>query len=224
MPFQNLGQGSIPARNWVWDHSIKEGHAKHWILDDNIRGFYRYNNNLRIRVKSPNFFAACEDFCDRYSNVGLAGLQYKSFAPSKTKWKPFYINRRIYSCILINNSIVHRWRGKYNEDTDLSIRVMKSGLTTILFYAFLCDKMATMLMKGGNTNELYRVDQEFDGRLEMTKHLQKQHPSIVKIVRKFGHWQHHVDYSEFKKLKLIRKSNASNNSGIDEYGLRLCRD
>ena len=35
-PFSNLGQGSIPVRNFVWDHSIKEGHEKHWVVDDNI--------------------------------------------------------------------------------------------------------------------------------------------------------------------------------------------
>ena len=33
LPFSNLGQGSIPARNWVWEHSIQEGHQRHWILD-----------------------------------------------------------------------------------------------------------------------------------------------------------------------------------------------
>jgi hypothetical protein len=27
LPFSNLGQGSIPARNWVWEHSISEGRA-----------------------------------------------------------------------------------------------------------------------------------------------------------------------------------------------------
>lgn len=36
LPFSNLGQGSIPARNWVWEHAIGEGHERHWILDDNI--------------------------------------------------------------------------------------------------------------------------------------------------------------------------------------------
>ena len=25
LPFKNLGQGSIPARNWVWEHSISIG-------------------------------------------------------------------------------------------------------------------------------------------------------------------------------------------------------
>jgi len=25
LPFSNLGQGSIPARNWVWEHAISTG-------------------------------------------------------------------------------------------------------------------------------------------------------------------------------------------------------
>lgn len=28
LPFSNLGQGSIPARNWVWEHSISIGAEK----------------------------------------------------------------------------------------------------------------------------------------------------------------------------------------------------
>lgn len=28
-PFSNLGQGSIPVRNFVWEHSINEGHKRH---------------------------------------------------------------------------------------------------------------------------------------------------------------------------------------------------
>ena len=37
LPFSNLGQGSIPARNWVWEHAISSGAERHWILDDNIK-------------------------------------------------------------------------------------------------------------------------------------------------------------------------------------------
>ena len=39
LPFRNLGQGSIPARNWVWAHSLSINAKRHWILDDNIRSF-----------------------------------------------------------------------------------------------------------------------------------------------------------------------------------------
>ena len=51
LPFSNHGDGPGRARNWCWDHSIKLGAKRHWVLDDNISDFYRLNNNLRIRVE-----------------------------------------------------------------------------------------------------------------------------------------------------------------------------
>ena len=108
------------------------------------------------------------------------------------------------------------WRGRYNEDTDLSLRVMKDGDCTVLFNAFLGDKMATMTQRGGNTDELYAGD----GRFDMAKSLQEQHPDVVKVSWKFNRWQHHVNYEPFKKNKLIRKD-GWDFSGINNYGLSL---
>lgn len=225
LPFSNLGQGSIPARNWVWEHSLSIGAKRHWILDDNIRCFRRMNNNKRIKVLDGSIFRACEDFTDRYMNIALSGMNYTFFAKQGAltkKWsKPFDLNTRIYSIILINNKVNFRWRGRYNEDTDLSLRVLKDGWCTILFYAFIADKQATMTMKGGNSDELYKQDSEFDGRLEMAKSLQKQHPDVCKIAWKWGRWQHQVDYRKFKKNKLIKKKNITISKSIDNYGMIL---
>lgn len=224
LPFSNLGQGGIPARNWVWEHSIAEGHKRHWILDDNISGFRRFYKNERLRVKNGTIFKAAEDFIDRYENVALAGMHYKFFAnTSLTNCinKPFLLNARIYSCICILNSIPFRWRGRYNEDTDLSLRALKAGWCTVLFYAFLADKAATMSMKGGNTDELYKQDAKFDGRLEMAKSLLQQHPDVVKITRKWGRWQHQVDYRPFAKNKLRRKKGIEIPTGVNNYGMKL---
>src|SRR5580765_1764945 len=44
-PFSNLGQGSIPVRNFVWEIAKKQNAERHWVLDDNIRGFWRLNRN-----------------------------------------------------------------------------------------------------------------------------------------------------------------------------------
>ena len=52
LPFSNLGLGGIPARNWVWEHSISIGAKRHWIMDDNIRAFYRLNRNKKNYVGS----------------------------------------------------------------------------------------------------------------------------------------------------------------------------
>jgi len=217
LPFSNLGQGSIPVRNWVWEHAISEGAKRHWILDDNIRCFRRYWKNRKIKVKCGNIFKAAEDFVDRYENVGLAGFQYAMFCIRKENYTPFFLNTRIYSCILIDNSIKHRWRGRYNEDTDLSLRVLKDEMCTVLFYSFLAEKSATMTMKGGNTDELYKDD----GRLKMAESLKEQHPDVVEITHRWGRWQHVVDYSPFKRNKLKLKRGVHIPEEMDEYGMYL---
>src|SRR3990167_2292851 len=150
LPFSNLGQGSIPARNWVWEHSVSISAERHWILDDNIDGFMRLNRNKKIKVASGTIFKCAEDFIERYKNIAIAGFNYDYFAKARQKIPPIYFNTRIYSCILIKNDISYRWRGRYNEDTDLSLRVLKDGWCTILFNAFLADKESTMIMRGGN--------------------------------------------------------------------------
>jgi hypothetical protein len=199
LPFSNLGQGSIPARNWVWDHAVSTGSARHWILDDNMDGFYRLNENKKVKVIDQNPFTACEDFTDRYSNVALSGLNYEFFADRRSTPPPFYLNTRIYSCILINHALPHRWRGRYNEDTDLSLRALKDGWCTVLFNAFLVKKLPTMKLRGGNTDELYAGE----GRLKMAESLRAQHPDVVTITEKWGRPQHHVNYKPFQRNRLI---------------------
>jgi hypothetical protein len=223
LPFSNLGQGSIPARNWVWEHSIAGGADRHWIIDDNISDFRRWNDNRKLVVYSGAFFRAMEDFTDRYENIALAGPNYFMFVKQKYPDNPFRLNTRVYSCILIKNDIQHRWRGRYNEDTDLSLRVLKDGWCTILFQAFMATKKVTMTMKGGNTDELYKQDETFDGRLEMARHLQRQHPDVVKITRKWGRWQHSVDYRPFKGNRLIKKPSVIIPEGVNNYGMVLVK-
>ncbi len=217
LPFSNLGQGSIPARNWIWDHAVAEGWARHWILDDNIRTFFRLNHNLKVPIETGATFVAAEDFTERYTNVGLSGFNYFMFASRKQQTPPLTLNTRIYSCILIRNDLPYRWRGMYNEDTDLSLRVLKDGWCTVLFNAFLAEKAQTMTMAGGNTDELYQGD----GRLRMAQSLQVQHPDIVKIAWKWGRWQHSVDYRPFKANKLMLKPGVTITTGNNEYGMVL---
>ena len=225
LPFSNLGQGSIPARNWVWEDSISKGFKRHWILDDNISEFWRSNYNLRVKVRTGAIFRAAEDFTDRYKNIAISGFHYYMFSPDRVKNPPFYLNTRVYSCILIRNDLNFRWRGRYNEDTDLSLRALKDSWCTILFLAFLAQKTTTMTMSGGNTDELYTGEgsknKEEDGRWKMAKSLIDQHPDIAKITWKWGRWQHTVDYSPFRKNKLIRKKGLKIKRGIDNYGMKL---
>ena len=218
--------GSIPARNFVWEHSIKEGAERHWILDDNIREFFRFNKNRRRRVDTGATFRACEDFVDRYKNVKMAGMNYTYFVvPSENVIykKPYYLNSRIYSCILLSNDIDIRWRGRYNEDTDLSLRILKERNCTMLFNAFLCGKIGTLTMKGGNTEEVYNFnadDKDYDDRYDFAKSLFDQHPDVTAITKKFNRWHHHVDYSGFIQKPIYKDGIVPQPElGNNEYGM-----
>jgi hypothetical protein len=218
LPFSNLDKGSVPARNFVWEHSLANGDKRHWILDDNIEGFHRLNRNEKPKVTSGTIFKCAEDFVDRYTNIAIAGFNYFSFCKATDKVPAYYLNTRIYSCILIDNSIDYRWRGLYNEDTDLSLRVLKDGLCTILFNAFLAGKVTTMRMKGGNTDTIYNTG---DKRLAFAKSLQEQHPDVVKVVWRFNRWHHLVNYKPFAKNILIKKEDIEIKNEVNNYGMKL---
>jgi hypothetical protein len=116
---------------------------------------------------------------------------------------------------LIENNSGYKWRGRYNEDTDLSLRVLKDGLCTIQCNALLCGKVTTQRMKGGNTQEFY----ENEGTLAKSQMLVDMHPDVSKLVWKFNRWHHHVDYGQFKNNKLIFKENIIIPQEINNYGL-----
>lgn len=221
LPFSDLGQGSIPARNWIWDHAIAAGAKRHWVIDDNIVRFYRLNFNRRVPCSTPAIFAAAEHFTDRFSNVALSGFNNIAFAADRDpRIAPYTLNTRIYSMSLIDNSLPFRWRGRYNEDTDLCLRALKAGLCTIQFNAFLGDKATTMTMKGGNTDTVYATG---DHRLAFAESLREQHPDVVSVVWKFDRWHHSVDYSPFKSNRLLYREGITEVGASNEFGMTLRR-
>lgn len=234
MPFHDLGQGSIPARNFIWEWAKQHGHARHWVMDDNILNFVRCTENRKLRVRGGRFLQAMEDFVDRYENIAMAGPHNRGFIyAGNPKMTAFLLNTRVYSCILIDTSLTHRWRGRYNEDTDLSLRVLKDGKCTVMFRTFLMEKATTSTgdanrtggMKGGNTDNVY-IDK--DHRRKFAEELQKQHPDCVKVVWRYERWHHDIDYEHLFTQKLIRKPGViplgtPDKPVINNYDMRLRR-
>jgi hypothetical protein len=228
LPFHDLGQGSIPARNFIWEFCREREWDRHWVVDDNIVSFGRTTMNRRLCVRGGGFFNAMEDFVDRFDNVALAGPHERGFVTDRHPKAPFVLNSRIYSCILIDTTMPLRWRGKYNEDTDLSLRVLKAGKCTVLFRALIMEKLNTASggperapVKGGNAEKLYATG---DYRLEFAKSLRRQHPDVVKVVWRFNRWHHLVDYRPFCGNQLKLKAGIVEHRRINEYGMRLAFD
>ena len=210
-------KGPGAARNFAWEHSISNGFAWHWVMDDNIRRFYRLNNNLKVSCADGTIFHCMEDFVERYDNVAMAGPNYECFVPYRKRFPPFSTNTRIYSCNFIKNDMPYRWRGRYNEDTDLSLRMLKDGWCTIQFNAFLQEKCATQTVKGGNDRDFYSVE----GTKPKSEMLVKLHPDVTELTWRFNRWHHYVNYRPFKRNKLIRKKDIKIPRGINDYGMRL---
>lgn len=122
---------------------------------------------------------------------------------------------------------------------------------TALFYAFLINKIATMTVSGGMTThyrkvgeldpkwrelaeEVHRrglyqseedagVDDErlTDGRWRMAAELAAKHPDVTRISRKWGRWQHHVDYSRFQRNRLAPVPGLRIDPAVNDYGMKL---
>lgn len=222
LPFSNLGLGGIPARNWVWEHAKRSGAERHWIMDDNIDLIERRHQTYRIPCDAGIALRCCEQFVDRYENVAIAGLNYHMFVLRTVQLPPFFLNNHVYSCLLILNSLSQRWRGRYNEDTDLCLQVLSAGWCTVLFNAFMIYKIPTMTMKGGNTADLYKAD----GRLKMARSLERSWPGVVTVGRRF-HRPQHVVKDAWRKfdtpLKLRPGVDLAKLPKIDEHGLQLVK-
>lgn len=209
---KSVGPGA--ARNFCIDHSTQSGFKRHWVMDDNLDAFHYLNRNEKLEVECASTLAAAEDFTDRFENVPISGLNYYSFCKKNDPVPPFKFNTRIYSCLLIDNDSGYRWRGRYNEDTDICLRVLKDGLCTIQFNAFLCGKVTTQRMKGGNTDEFYAQE----GTKAKSEMLADLHPDVSSVVWRFNRWHHHVNYKPFEKNKPITKG-ACDYEEVNNYGM-----
>jgi len=212
--------GAGPARNFAWDHAVASGAEYHWDMDDNIRGFWRLNYNYKTPVTDGTVIRAMEAFVERYDNIALAGPQYYMFAPARAPLPPLVVNTRIYSCTLIRNDIPFRWRLRMNEDTDLSIRVLKAGWCTVQFNAFLQWKETTQKMPGGYTTEFYKDE----GTMWKSQMLVDQHPDVARVTWRYGRWHHFVTYDEFMRRGRLRlRSGVEVPEGTDNFGMVLER-
>ncbi len=133
---------------------------------------------------------------------------------------PFYLNAHVYSCALILNSLPHKWRGRYNEDSDMCLQVLADGWCTVLINAFMVEKMMTMTMKGGNTSALYQGD----GRLKMARSLERLWPGVVRTGRRWKRPQHIV-FDAWRRfdtpLRLKEGINLAEMPAVNEYGMEL---
>lgn len=211
------GKGPGGARNFCKYDSIARGFNYHWVMDDNIDGFHYLTDDKKFKVRTGAIFKASEDFFTRFSNAYVCGLNYSKFCKECDNVPAFITNTRIYSCLFINNKIEYDWRGRYNEDTILSLDVLTHGYCTIQLNAFLCDKITTQRIKGGN-NDMFYAD---EGTYNKSKMLVDVYPKYAKMVHKFNRCHHHVDYSSFTQNLAYDTSYIPSDNKVNDFGMKI---
>ncbi len=200
--YLNKNQGSIPVRNFVHHLNTADDVYAYWILDDNITDYYYVDNNERYKVRDAIAFRMLEDCMDNFDNCYLTAHQYKMFAPPTDYRNVVQYNGRVFSSILIRTDIPTLengkdiWRGKYNEDVDLSLRILKLKLPTILTTNITCDKDETGKSKGGNTDSIYKEDGNGSG-VDKSNSLLEHHSDCVKIIQRYGRTHHKINTEKF---------------------------
>ena len=107
--------------------------------------------------------------------------------------------------------------------------MLKAKYCTVQFNAFLQQKMPTQTIKGGNTDEFYHKEGTLkkgnryadNGTLAKSQMQVKVHPDVSKLVWKFNRWHHHVDYTVFKDMPLVKKKDLVLNDTVNNYGMDL---
>jgi hypothetical protein len=173
-------QGIAYARNFCKEHSQSIGAKYHWQIDDNIHNLgYRAENKNR-KGSAVAVLGLAEAFVDKFENVGGASLSHTMFAFAKNT--ALDVNKQVYSCALFCNSNTLKWRPDVIEDTDYSLQLLSAGYTTILFNRLIMNKMATGVLKGGNTE----ISHGGNRRLLRSQKLQEYWPGWFKITEQYG--------------------------------------
>ncbi len=215
-------QGLTVTRNYIWDFAAERGYEWFWTFDDNIKGLYRFNRNLKTPCADATVMAVIEDFAKRYENLVISGMNYFMFVKRKYVIPPYILNTRVYSNMLIKTFATEsdgrplRNVTFFNDDTDLCIRALKSGHCTVLFNAFLIEKQTTMTVAGGMTDYYEKTD----ARREFVEELVAAHPDIVRMTEKWGRWQHHVNYGVFNQ-QLRRRADIDIPNQVNNFGMVL---
>lgn len=158
LPGSDYG-GVYFARNFIKKLSIENKEKRHWQLDDDIKKLVYINNGEPVDMPLNEIFENMENFCDKFTNVGLS-------SPHSTVWvkfgkKPFEINKLAYSCLLINNNVDAWWNKDVMEDIDYNIQVLENGLCIIRFYIYSFSWSARTSQKGGVTEFYLNKDKRF---------------------------------------------------------------
>ena len=196
--------GPGPARNYVRDLASNRDAEYYWCLDDNITDFLYVRDNRRVRAGDGTWFRIMEDFATQFANLALVGPQYRTAYSAKTMNNPpLAVNSNVRSCNLMKTGIPYVYQQQYDEDVDLTLRLLKVGWCTARFNFLLINKPPSQTTPGGNTEQLYRGREQ-----ERAEHLLRAHPDLVTLYKRGDRTHARVAWGRHKNNRLVKHPQA----------------
>ena len=195
MSYENFSStqkmGSTPMRNYCLEYSrdiLKKKMC--WILDDNIKRYFRYYQGAKNHIQSHSIFSHVEQYIKQYDNVGLVSHNFNPFIMEGDCRPCLVKNGKCYSSMLVWTDNDIKFRYKHQEDNLISMEYINKGYCNLCFNSVLYDKDTSGKDKGGNATEIYKVKEgqtDGDGYRERYEYFE----CVLKILQMEG------------KLKLI---------------------
>jgi hypothetical protein len=121
----------------------------------------------------------------------------------------------------LDQRLEERWRGRYNDDTDLSLRVLATGdLVTACFYSFVSGKLTSGRTKGGMA-DMYK-NHSHEGYWKKFEALKQTWGNLITFTNKRhadGRPHHHIEYTKHFLQKPVLKQGLEIPKKINEYNM-----
>lgn len=169
-------------RQWILQRARSLGWGFFWMLDDDIKGFYRYGGNGkadRSRVGVREALESIEETAKEFPAVGMAGPDYQQFA-----WRartPFTVNRGVYVAALLRTGTGIDFREELRNKADVGYVLdhITQGWATLLMHTYAMETQVMATGKGGLQDE-YQAGLQ----TEMSKRLVELFPEMCALHNK----------------------------------------
>lgn len=151
-----LKMGSTPGRNYIMNYWRDKKQKFIWVLDDNIKNFYRFNKGLKKEIESEIIFSSVENYVLNCDNVVMASHNFNPFV-TQGDLRPCIIkNCKMYSCILVDVTKNLEFEHRHQEDNFISVQLLEKGYCSLCFNHILYNKNTSGNDKGGNREAIYK--------------------------------------------------------------------
>lgn len=186
---------STGSRNEILAWARRQGIKRIWMQDDNVVSHGRFNGLTKHRTWEPDFFTEIEQFAIDH-DIDIIGPERDGFVRAGCTTDALRMQHRQYSCF--NMRTDEYFRTRWNEDTDLALRVLLRGGRTCTLRTHTYQKSGrtrSTLHKGhaGGNSAIYD-----DTREEYAEEITKAYPRLAIKRWKWGRWHAVINWSRFE--------------------------